>query len=66
MNWLTQIPSTVQLQYYEQCNCTAPTNPLATAIHEKQAAKAMEQINEDMEHTRQTLGTVSFEYHFKV
>ena len=66
MNWLTQIQSPVQPQHYEQSNCVAPSNPVTTAIHEKDAARAMQQINEDMEHTRQTLGSVPSEYHFKV
>ncbi len=64
MNWLTQSPSPAQLQHYEQGNCVAPDKPPTTAIREKQAARAMRQINEDMEHTRQTLGAVSPEYHF--
>jgi len=64
MNWLTQTPSPAQPQRYEQGNCVAPNNPPTTAIREKQAARAMRQINEDMEHTRQMLGAVPSEYHF--
>ncbi len=64
MNWLTQTPSPAQPQRYELCNCAAPHDTLTATIHEKNAARAMKQINEDMEHTRQTLGTVSSEYHF--
>jgi len=64
MNWITQTPSPAQPQHYEQGTCVAPDNPPTTANHEKDAARAMKQINEDMEHTRQTLGAVSPQYHF--
>jgi len=66
MNWLTQIPSAAQPQRYEQGSCAAPSNNLTTTIDEKRAAEAMKQINEDMEHTRQTLGSVPSQYHYKV
>jgi hypothetical protein len=66
MNWLAQIPSAAQPQTYQQCSCAAPINTLTTATREERAARAMKQINEDMEHARQTLGSVPSEYHFRV
>jgi hypothetical protein len=59
------IPLAAQPQLFVQGSCAATKNILATAIRGEHAARAMGQINEDLEHTNQTLGRVLPGYHFK-